>query len=78
MPTTQRELTQLLHKTLTTRPTDCPIRQLVAWLAKELASAKGMQQMDGTSGTRVNLAQVLVLNVAAEQAAVFGGQITNN
>jgi len=77
MNTTQRERLMLAYKILITRPSDCPVRQLVAELVAQLAQAK-KAELAVRVLTRAPPTQMLVVNIHARQAAVFGGSIQNN
>lgn len=76
MHTTQQERLTLLHKITSTRPAECPTRQLIAWLISELQRARSEGWIDTVSACRPP-ATITVININAEQAAVFGGMIHN-
>ena len=76
MHTTQHERAALAHKIIATRPADCPIRELVAWLVRELRRSRERGRI-GADSTRRD-AQVVVVNINADQVALFGGNISNN
>jgi hypothetical protein len=75
MHTTQRERQALVHKILTTRPADCPIRQVLVDLLDELARIRKAPQ----STPRIaRPPPAITVNIMAHQVAVFDGRIRNN